>query len=382
VTLPHSAVLYVDDDPRNLHAFRLAFKEHFRLLVAGNAQEALEVLEREPVAVLLADQRMPGVTGAELASEVRRRFPDVIRMIVTAYSDLGAVMDAINKGEVVRYFIKPWREEQMIDAIRAGIEAYQLTTVARDLQTRLLQQEQQATTTVILGRVLHELVSPAVGIRDNLGFLLDSVAQLARMAAAGDPDVVRVASGLVPAVEDALGSAEELVERVERFRQGEPMIPADGGGAGASLERAVQAAAGIVRPRARERARLVLDMADKPLARADATQLGQIVVNLLVNACEAIAPGHPERNQITVTTLAKGDRCVLVVEDTGGGITPELKDRLFEPFVSSKRPASGASSGRGLGLAIVKQIVENLGGKIEAAPAPRGTRFYVELPSA
>ncbi|HET6284727.1 MAG TPA: response regulator, partial [Polyangia bacterium] len=197
MTLPHYDVLYVDDDPRNIHAFRLAFKDQFRLVTAQSGKEALEILAKQPVAVLLADQRMPEITGAALCAAAKAQFPDVVRMIVTAYSDMTAVMEAINKGEVTRYFFKPWREEMVAEALRAGVEAYQIATLARDLQVRLLQQEQQATTTFLLGRVLHEIVSPAVGIRDNLGFLVDSVSQLARMAASGVPVVPRVASELV-----------------------------------------------------------------------------------------------------------------------------------------------------------------------------------------
>jgi signal transduction histidine kinase len=376
VTLPHYDVLYVDDDPRNIHAFRLAFKDQFRLVTAQSGKEALEILAKQPVAVLLADQRMPEITGAALCAAAKAQFPDVVRMIVTAYSDMTAVMEAINKGEVTRYFFKPWREEMVAEALRAGVEAYQIATLARDLQVRLLQQEQQATTTFLLGRVLHEIVSPAVGIRDNLGFLVDSVSQLARMAASGVPVVPRVASELVPALEDAFGSAEDLVNRVERFRQGE--TPSNPDAPGTSLDRAVHAAAAIVRPRLRETARLVLDTTEKASAQADATQLSQIIVNLLINACEAIEPGRPEANQITVSTFVKGSWCGVVIEDSGQGVPPELRDTMFEPFISGKQP----NPNRGLGLAIVREIVEKLSGRIKAEHKVRGTSFLVELPRA
>jgi two-component system, NtrC family, sensor kinase len=375
-SLPHSAVLYVDDDARNLHAFRLGFKNRFRVVTASSGREALEVLAREPVAVLLSDQRMPEMSGSELCATVKQRFPDVIRMILTAYSDIGSVVEAINGGQVSRYFIKPWREEELADAIRAGIDAFQLVTVTRDLQIRLLQQEQQSTTTYLLGRILHEVVSPAIGIRDNLGFVVDGVTQLARMAAASDPDVPRVASDLVPALTDAHDSAIDLVGRIEQFRQGEaPLASHDGG---TSLDRAIQTAAGIVRPRISERARLILDTSHKAFVRGEPTQLTQVIVNLLLNAYEAIEPGAPEKNQITVTTLVKADRCGFVVEDTGRGIPEEVAARIFEPFFSTKK--GGANTG--LGLPIVHEIIERLGGTIELDRASRGTRFYVELPRA
>jgi signal transduction histidine kinase len=376
--LPHSAVLYVDDDPRNLHAFRLGFKGRFRVLTAASAREALDVLAREPVAVLLADQRMPEMSGSQLCAQAKKQFPDIVRMILTAYSDIGAVVEAINTGEVSRYFIKPWREEELADAIRAGIDAFQLVTVTRDLQVRLLQQEQQSTTTYLLGRVLHEVVSPAVGIRDNLGFVVDGVSQLAQMAIKGDPDVPRVANDLLPALTDAHDSAIDLVGRIERFRRGE--APAVATTTGTSLDRAIQTAAGIVRPRLADRARLIIDTNHKAAVKAEPTQLTQIVVNLLLNAYEAIAPGAPEQNQVTVTTVSKGDRCGFVVEDTGPGIPEDIVGRIFEPFFSTK--VRGANTNSGLGLPIVHEIVTSLGGTIEVDRATRGTRFYVELPRA
>jgi two-component system NtrC family sensor kinase len=381
VNLPHSSVLYVDDDPRNLHAFRVGFKGRFRVLTAASAREALEILSREPVAVLLADQRMPEMSGAELCAHAKKQFPDIIRMIVTAYSEISAVVEAINSGEVSRYFIKPWREEELADAIRAGIDAFQLVAVTRDLQVRLLQQEQQSTTTYLLGRMLHEVVSPAVGIRDNLGFVVDGVSQLAQMAVKGDPDVPRVANDLLPALTDAHDSAIDLVGRIERFRQGDATVPASG--SATSLDRAIQTAAGIVRARIAERARLVIDTNHKASVKAEPTQLTQIIVNLLLNAYEAIDPGAPDENQITVTTVCKGDRCGFVVEDTGRGIPQELAWRIFEPYFSTKAQGAGAaSSNSGLGLPIVHELVTGLGGTIEVDSAMRGSRFYVELPRA
>ena len=98
----------------------------------------------------------------------------------------------------------------------------------------------------------------------------------------------------------------------------------------------------------------------------------------MLNAYEAIEPGAPDKNQITVTTACKGDRCGFVVEDTGPGIPEEIVGRIFEPFFSTK--AKGSNPNSGLGLPIVHEIVTGLGGTIEVDRASRGTRFYVELP--
>ena len=95
----------------------------------------------------------------------------------------------------------------------------------------------------------------------------------------------------MPALTDAHDSAIDLVGRIEQFRQGEAPLPSTDGGT--SLDRAIQTAAGIVRARISERARLVLDTSHKAFVRGEPTQLTQVIVNLLLNAYEAIEPGAP-----------------------------------------------------------------------------------------
>jgi signal transduction histidine kinase len=368
------AVLYVDDDPRNVRAFTVAFEEEFSILTAKSGAEALELLAREPVAVLVADQRMPAMTGAEVCAVAYERHPDVIRMIVTAYADIGAVLDAVNRGHVSRYVIKPFRDREMADVLRAAIEAFQVSRLAKDLSFRLLQQEQQATSAYFIGRILHEIAQPALALRENLGFVADCLREIGPMAVRGAPELPELAAELHPAIVDAQNCAVELIARIERFRRGEAPDPKTS--EGTSLEAAVQAAASLLRAEIRKRARLVLDVSDKPQVAADPVQLSQILVNLLRNACEAIEPGSPETNQITMSTFCKADRCGVAIEDTGGGIAPELHGRLFDPFVSTK----DQSFPRGLGLAIVRDIVDRLGGSLEAQTVGRGSRFVVELP--
>jgi signal transduction histidine kinase len=110
---------------------------------------------------------------------------------------------------------------------------------------------------------------------------------------------------------------------------------------------------------------------------ADATQISQIVVNLVMNAAEATAPGAPDKNRIVVSARSDGREAVLQVEDTGSGIEPALIGRVFEPFVSTK----GSDVQRGFGLAIVKELITSLGGDIKvASEVGKGTSFTVTLP--
>lgn len=111
-------VLYVDDEASNLQAFMAAFRKNFKVLLAGSLQEAWDLLSKHDVHVVMADQRMPGTLGTELLSLVRDRYPRVRRMLVTGYSDIQAVIDAINNGGVMKYISKPWQPEQVLTAVQ------------------------------------------------------------------------------------------------------------------------------------------------------------------------------------------------------------------------------------------------------------------------
>src|SRR5262245_12500509 len=101
-------VMFVDDEPENLTVFEAACADRFSVLIASSARQALELLRQHVVCVLIADQRMPFMTGLELLERVRVEFPDVVRMLMTAYTDVKTAMDAINRGQVRRYLVKPW----------------------------------------------------------------------------------------------------------------------------------------------------------------------------------------------------------------------------------------------------------------------------------
>src|SRR4051794_28411783 len=101
-------VLYVDDERGNRIVFEQSLNAEFNLITVPHAAEALELLEQHDVAVLVSDVRMPSMTGDELLRIVKDRYPNVIRMVVTAYADVDPILRAINEGLVARYIIKPW----------------------------------------------------------------------------------------------------------------------------------------------------------------------------------------------------------------------------------------------------------------------------------
>ncbi|MFZ3323250.1 MAG: response regulator, partial [Usitatibacter sp.] len=106
-------VLFVDDEERILNALKTLFRNDYEVSVAGNAEEALVLLRKEPAPIVVSDQRMPGMTGVELLREVRRLWPHSVRLLLTGYSDLAAIVGSINDGEVFRFVKKPWDNEEI-----------------------------------------------------------------------------------------------------------------------------------------------------------------------------------------------------------------------------------------------------------------------------
>ena len=120
------SILYLDDEPQNLMTFKAAFRREYDVLTANNAKDAFDVLQENDVQVILADQRMPIMTGVEFLTQVKTRFPNPIRMILTGYSDIDAVIKSINEGEVYRFLTKPWNKEELNMIIERAIQFQEL----------------------------------------------------------------------------------------------------------------------------------------------------------------------------------------------------------------------------------------------------------------
>jgi two-component system, probable response regulator PhcQ len=155
VSTPHT-ILLVDDEPRVLDALRRTLRDSgYRLLTARDGHEALGIIAAGGVDVLVSDIDMPGMSGIELVKEVRRRHPDVVRLLLTGDASLESALEAINDGEVYRYLVKPWKTTE-------------LRTILADAFARLAELRAAARASVRVSareRMLDELEGEHPGIR-------------------------------------------------------------------------------------------------------------------------------------------------------------------------------------------------------------------------
>lgn len=131
-------VLYIDDEPNNITSFRAAFRRVFTIFTAESAEEGRKVLETEQIHVILSDQRMPKMTGIEFFQSILETYPDPIRILITGYTDINAVIDAINVGQVYKYLSKPWNELDVKNSIEKAFEVIELRRKNKELAEKLI----------------------------------------------------------------------------------------------------------------------------------------------------------------------------------------------------------------------------------------------------
>ncbi len=136
-------ILYVDDELNNLVSFKAVFRTKYNILTATSGEEAKKKLRANPVNIIITDQRMPQMTGVEFLESILDEFPDPVRILLTGYTDMSAVVDAINKGKIYHYLTKPWNEEELDSIIIEAYEVYEERMAEKELNSKLTLSNEQ-----------------------------------------------------------------------------------------------------------------------------------------------------------------------------------------------------------------------------------------------
>lgn len=119
-----SNILLIDDEPMVLSSLTRLLEDDYEVFAAGGGMQALEMVRKHPIKVVISDQRMPGMLGHEVLREIKNINPNAIRMLLTGYSDLDAIMNSVNSGEIFRYINKPWRADNLVSLVKLGCQIY------------------------------------------------------------------------------------------------------------------------------------------------------------------------------------------------------------------------------------------------------------------
>jgi signal transduction histidine kinase len=367
-------VLIVEDRPDDEELVVLALRRggydviHERVDTA----EAMSVaLSRDSWDIVLSDYALPQFNGPAALALLRERGLDIPFIIVSGtVGDEAAV--AAMRGGANDYVLKG-NLTRLCPAIEREIREAAMHAQQRKMQEQLLISERMASVGTLAAGVAHEINNPLSAVFANLELMVKDLTQVSEELQLQD----RLAE-IFDLLKDAREGADRLRHIVRdlkvfsRSSDEERRTPVN-------LRRVLESSLRMAWNEIRHRARLVKDYAEVPSVKANEARLGQVFLNLIVNAAQAIQEGNAEQNVIRVATrLDTGlGRIVVEVRDSGSGIPPENLARIFDAFFTTKP----AGVGTGLGLPICHRIVSGLGGEIRVqSQVGKGTMFQVLLP--
>lgn len=354
------AILYVDDEVQSLKYFTRAFGEDFAILTAASAAEAEALLESkgERIGALITDQRMPAQSGVQLLERMKVRYPQIVRLLTTAYADLDDAIAAVNRGEIHRYILKPWDIDALRAELRGAMGLYQ-----RKRHEQELLKARRRTMMSLASHIAHELGTPLSTIRAAVGTMNEHLPDLLRVYR---PDTD---GGLRPPIPDTVmellettpGMMLSLVDRTNMLIRLLLMNAAEDAEDRSdyslfSVDQCIREALRTYPFSEGERRQVRLEGANFEV-RGSEVLLQYVLYNLLKNSLDAI--GAARKGEILIRSEPGVPNRVLF-RDTGTGIPPHVLPHVFDEFFSGK----GAGRGTGMGLAFCRRVLKALGGNI------------------
>jgi DNA-binding response OmpR family regulator len=334
--------------------------------VESRAEMRAALGERE-FDLVVSDFSMPNFDALDALATVKESGLDLPIIVLSGTVDEASAVIALKAG--AHDFVVKGNLARLVPAVERELREAKSRAERRNMEEQLLVSDRMASVGMLAAGVAHEINNPLAAVIGNLTIVCDLLEP--REEAPGE---LREAA---EAAADALHAAErvrEIVRDVKMFSRGseERLVPVD-------LHRVLDSSVRMAWNEIRHRARVSRHFGAIAPVMGSEQRLGQVFLNLIVNAAQAIPPGNAQDNEIRLTTSMDGDRVMVEVSDTGPGIPPEVLPRLFNAFVTTKLPGEGT----GLGLSISRRIVRALGGEIAVrSELGAGATFRVDLPAS
>ncbi len=358
--LAKPVVLYVDDERNNLMSFKASFRLDFEVLLANSPDEAFDLLKKHKPQVIISDYRMPFMTGVEMFEKIRLIYPEPFRVLLTAYGDVEALTDAINKGQIFRYIKKPWIEDEIRNVVKDATEYYHTKWLLEEKNRELTEAYKELDRFVY--SVSHDLRSPLMGILAIAGFLqktqkMDEVHEFGDMITSN-----------VTRLDEFISNLLEYY----KVKRGELTISS------VKFDKLLEEIKGIY----------AIEMLEKKINceifvtqneefRSDKLVLLIVIQNLISNSIKYQKLDNPDKQILMSATVNRGE-VTITVKDNGIGIGKEFQPRVFEMFFR----ASSQAMGSGIGLYNANMALNKLGGEITIeSDTGQGTTFILKIPS-
>lgn len=354
-------VLYIDDEPNNLVSFKASFRFDYTIYIANNTDEALAHLNQHPgISVILSDQKMPGKTGVEFFEEIRLKHPNPVRILITGYTDIDSVINAINRGQVYRYIKKPWTEADVKSAIDEGYKFY-ITNSLLTLKNEELQKAYEELDKFAYSAT-HDMRGPILSV---LGII-----DLTKNA----EDMTEIKE-MVSMMENAMLKLDNYIQNLHdhySIRRGELNIT------DIDFNNVMKDMSDLYDITGRLKGiTFKKSVAQSSKFRSDDISIKIILNNLLSNAFKYQKKNNNDKF-VSIDVIVEGNTSVITVEDNGIGIPEKNKNDVFMMFFRGANDEIGS----GFGLYNVKDALSKINGKIElTSKENEGTKFTVTIPS-
>jgi len=350
-------VLYIDDEENNLLAFKASFRRQYEIYTANSAAEGLKVLQNLPVEVIIADQKMPETTGVEFFKSISVSYPDPIRILLTGYTDIAALADAINHGDIYRYITKPWNDLELHNSIKNAHDAYRSKI---DLRNKVKELEK---TNDELNRFIysisHELRAPLVSV---IG-----IVNLVKMEG-----LYHSSGEYWELIESCSNKLDYYIQKTLQYYKNNKNISDL---SEIDFKKLIDEIIDLYSYTDKD-TKFNLNISQPVPFVGDSFRIEVILGNLVSNAIKYQKDSSHQKVvdiNIEVTTY----KVDISITDNGLGILNEHLEKIFTQFFKTKN-----NKGSGLGLFIVKEALNKIDGKISVRSSlNQGTTFKITIPN-
>jgi two-component system response regulator PhcR len=350
-------VLYIDDEENNLHAFKAGFRRQYEIYTANSAAEGLKILENISVHVIIADQKMPQMTGVEFFKSIIETYPDPIRILLTGYTDIEALADAINHGDIYRYITKPWNDLELHNSIKNAYDAYKTKI---DLRNKIAELEK---TNDELNRFIysisHELRAPLVSA---IG-----IVNLVKMEG-----LFNSSGEYWSLIETCSNKLDYYVQKTLQYYKNSKEISEH---SAIDFKTLVPSLIDLYSYTDKE-TYFQTEINQEVPFYGDSFRIEVILGNLISNAIKYQKEDSPHK-QVDIHIQVNSREAEIIIADNGMGILNEHLEKIFTQFFKIK-----TNQGSGLGLFIVKEALNKINGKISVSSnSSDGTTFKITIPN-
>jgi two-component system NtrC family sensor kinase len=378
VTERPSRILIIDDEEAARYGIARALaNQGYEIEEAANGEAGWTRIGEFHPDVIVSDINMPGLDGISLLRRINQDPQPPLVVLVTAYGSEGVAAEALRAG-AHNYLAKPFEVEALRAMVRNAIEKQRLARELRESQAELVQSEKMGSLGRLVAGISHEINTPLGVLQSGsqtMALAAEKIREWSAAQSGGEAEKLgRFVEAILTTAQLSQSACERISAIIGNLKQFARLDEAEY--QRVNLHDGILSTLALVKSELGGGIEVVKEFGEIPEIECSPRQLNQLVMNLLLNAMEAIRQ-NGGKGRIRVRTVPASDEVQIVVEDNGCGIAPEHLEKIFDPGFTTK----GVKVGTGLGLPISYQIVEAHGGRIDVASQPgEGATFTVTLP--